>query len=136
MFQSLFLFFLFFLFIFFKRCPLVHFLDLAILFLPLFVFSPFPFEHGIHFHVKFHPYVLVVYSYCLVLKLFKKNFFGNSFIYCMYIGDYFKYAIIIMACHWQRFPQPSPANRPDRPSLSVGLPCYILFQYKAVVDKL
>ena len=42
--------------------------------------------------------------------------------------------IIIMAYRQHRFPWPSRAIRPYRPLLSVGLPCYILYQYRAVVD--
>ena len=41
--------------------------------------------------------------------------------------------IIIMSYRWHRFPWPSPTSRPYHPSLSAGLPCYILYQYRAVV---
>ena len=38
-------------------------------------------------------------------------------------------------CRLHRFPWASPASRPYHPSLSVSLPCYILYQYRDVVDR-
>ena len=40
------------------------FLNLVVLILPLFVFSPFHDEHGTFFNAKFHSYILAVYCYC------------------------------------------------------------------------
>ena len=52
------------------------FLDLAVLFFPLFVFSTFHYEHGTFFYAKFHYYILLVYSYCLYQS------FQFFFIFC------------------------------------------------------
>ena len=43
---------------------------------------------------------------------------------------------IIIACCWYGFPWPSPATRPHHPSLLVGPQCCILYQCRAVVDRL
>ena len=51
------------------------------------------------------------------------------------VRDYY-IIIIIMACRWHGFPWSSSATRPYCSSLSAGLPCYTLYQYRAVVDRL
>ena len=42
--------------------------------------------------------------------------------------------IDIIACRWHGFPWPSPASRPYRWLFSIGLPCYILYQYRVLAS--
>ena len=64
------------------------FLDLSILFLSLFHFSPFHYESGTFFWVKFHSYNLAVCSYYFVseFKIVLFFNFANHFMLSMYIS--------------------------------------------------
>ena len=73
---------------------------------------------------------------CVNVMFYTGFLFVLVYIYIYIYVHFLVYIIIIIiVCCWHKFPRPSPTACPYRPSILGGLPCYILYQYRAVMDR-